>query len=256
MPGLDHSDLIAFLRVIDAPPSDIAVRAAGFIETVQDKIKGYEAHITTVPEDRLIYDRPIKRCEELLVRLNSADPWAYWPYLPDEYLHGSAAWAGQGYWQGFFEDTVCRFSLIERQWNGSGIASSVTVFGFHRLREKFAIWSMAHWWNSVGHHFCGERLPGHFRELNAIMTDEWWDRNLAGIAWGGGIGKPESEQEARMYDMRAHGYSWERACRTVYHGDTFTASMIARYLEGWEAKGFTKMSYGHDKRAWPPVTIT
>ena len=30
MPGLDDSDLIAFLRVIDAPPSDIAARAAGF----------------------------------------------------------------------------------------------------------------------------------------------------------------------------------------------------------------------------------
>jgi hypothetical protein len=88
------------------------------------------------------------------------------------------------------------------------------------------------------------------------MADEWWEGNLAGIAWGGGIAKPESEQEARMYDMRAQGYSWDRACRTVYHDDTFTASMIARYLEGWEAKGFTKMSYGHDKRAWPPVTIT
>jgi hypothetical protein len=34
MPGIDHSDLIAFLRVIDAPFSDIAVRAAGFVETV------------------------------------------------------------------------------------------------------------------------------------------------------------------------------------------------------------------------------
>ena len=56
MPGLDESDLIAFMRVFDAPPSDIAVRAAGFIETVQDKIKGYEAHIVTVPEDRLLYD--------------------------------------------------------------------------------------------------------------------------------------------------------------------------------------------------------
>jgi hypothetical protein len=56
-----------------------------------------------------------------------------------------------------------------------------------------------------------------------------------------------------MYDMRAQGYSWDRACRTVYHDDTFTTS---RYLEGWEAMSFTKMSYGHDKRAWPPVTIT
>jgi hypothetical protein len=37
MPGLDHSDVIAFMRVIDAPPSDIAVRAAGGIETVQDQ---------------------------------------------------------------------------------------------------------------------------------------------------------------------------------------------------------------------------
>jgi hypothetical protein len=35
------------------------------------------------------------------------------------------------------------------------------------------------------------------------MSDEWWEGNLAGIAWGGGIGKPESEREARMYDMRA-----------------------------------------------------
>ena len=34
MPGLDHSDVIAFMRVIDAPPSDIAARAAGLIETV------------------------------------------------------------------------------------------------------------------------------------------------------------------------------------------------------------------------------
>jgi hypothetical protein len=108
----------------------------------------------------------------LLVRLKSADPWAYWPFLPDEYLHVSAAWAARGYWQGFFEDTDCRFSLVKRQWNGSGIASSVTAFGFHPLREKLAIWSMAHWWNAVGHHFCGERLPGHFRELNAIMADE------------------------------------------------------------------------------------
>ena len=114
---------------------------------------------------------------------------------------------------------------------------------------------MAPWWNSVGHHFLGRRLPGHFRALNAIMTDEWWDGNLAGIAWGGGIGKPESEREARMYDMRAQGYSWDRACRAVYHDDTFTASMIAQYLEGWEAMSFTKMSSGHDKRTWPPVTI-
>ena len=71
MPGLDQSDLIAFMRVIDAPPSDIAVRAAGFIETVQKKIKGYEAHIAAAPEDRLLYESPTKRCEELLVRLNS-----------------------------------------------------------------------------------------------------------------------------------------------------------------------------------------
>ena len=102
MPGLDDSDLIAFLRVIDAPPSDIAVRAAGIIETVQHKIKGYEAHIAAKPENRLLYERPVKRCEELLVRLKSADPWAYWPFLPDEYLHASAAWASHGYWQGFF----------------------------------------------------------------------------------------------------------------------------------------------------------
>jgi hypothetical protein len=100
MLGLDDSDLIAFMRVIDAPPSDIAVRAAGIIETVQHKIKGYEAHIAAKPEDRLLYERPIKRCEELLVRLKSADPWAYWPFAPDEYLHGIAAWAGHGYWQG------------------------------------------------------------------------------------------------------------------------------------------------------------
>jgi hypothetical protein len=58
MPGLDESDLIAFLRVIDAPRPDITVRAAGFIETVQGKIKGYEAHIAAVPEDRLLYERP------------------------------------------------------------------------------------------------------------------------------------------------------------------------------------------------------
>src|SRR6202035_474080 len=105
MPGLDHSDVIAFMRVIDAPASDIAVRAAGFIETVQDKLKGYEAHIAAAPEDRreiewALNERPIKRCEELLVRLKSADPWAYWPLLPDEYLHASAAWAARGYWQG------------------------------------------------------------------------------------------------------------------------------------------------------------
>ena len=168
MPGLDHSDVIAFMRVIDAPPSDIADRTAGFIETVQSKIKGYEAHIAAVPEDRreierALNERPIKRCEELLVRLKSPDPWAYWPFLPDEYLHVSAAWAGRGYWQGFFEDRDCRFSLVKRQWNGSGITSSVTAFGLHRLREKLAIWSMAHWWNSVGHHFLGERLPGHLQ---------------------------------------------------------------------------------------------
>ena len=164
MPGLDNSDLIAFLRVIDAPPSDIAVRAAGIIETVQHKIKGYEAHIAAKPEDRLLYERPVKRCEELLVRLKSADPWAYWPFLPDEYLHASAAWAGHGYWQGFFEDTDCRFPLVKRQWKGSGIASSIAAFGLHRLRENLAIWSMAHWWNGVGHHFFGEAssraLPG------------------------------------------------------------------------------------------------
>jgi hypothetical protein len=129
MPGLDHSDVIAFMRVIDAPPSDIAARAAGFIETVQDKLKGYEAHIAAAPEDRLLYERPVKRYEELLVRLKSPDPWAYWPFLPDEYLHVSAAWASHGYWQGFFEDTDCRFSLVKRQWNGSGIASSITAFG-------------------------------------------------------------------------------------------------------------------------------
>ena len=38
MPGLDHSDVIAFMRVIDAPASDIAVRAAGFIETVRQSV--------------------------------------------------------------------------------------------------------------------------------------------------------------------------------------------------------------------------
>jgi hypothetical protein len=56
-------------------PSDLAVRAAGFIETVQDKIKRYEAHIAAVPEDRPRYERPIKRSEELLVPLKSPDPW-------------------------------------------------------------------------------------------------------------------------------------------------------------------------------------
>lgn len=142
MPGLDHSDVIAFMRVIDAPASDIAVRAAGFIETVQDKLKGYEAHIAAAPEDRLLYERPIKRCEELLVRLKSADPWAYWPLLPDEYLHGSAAWAAHGYWQGFFEDADCRFPLVKRQWNGSGIASSVQRSGSTVCGEN---WQSGQW---------------------------------------------------------------------------------------------------------------
>ena len=38
MPGLDEFDLIAFLRVIDAPRPDITVRAAGFIETVRQSV--------------------------------------------------------------------------------------------------------------------------------------------------------------------------------------------------------------------------
>src|ERR1700730_1187130 len=103
MPGLDQSDLIAFMRVIDAPPSDIAVRAAGFIETVQDKIKEYKAHIAAAPKERremerALNERRIKRCEELLVRLKSADPWAYWTYQPDEERPGIDACAAQCYW--------------------------------------------------------------------------------------------------------------------------------------------------------------
>jgi hypothetical protein len=77
------------------------------------------------------------------------------------------------------------------------------------------------------------------------MSDEWWEGNLAGIAWGGGIGKRESEQEARMYDMRAQGYSWGRACRTVYHDDTFTASMIARFKNVIRSRQ-TSMASGDD----------
>ena len=86
-----------------------------------------------------------KRCEELLIRLKSADPWAYWPFEPDERLHGIAPWAGHGYWQGFFEDADCRFPLVKRQWNGSGVASSVRAFGFHRLRENLVDGSLVEW---------------------------------------------------------------------------------------------------------------
>jgi hypothetical protein len=58
-----------------------------------------------------------------------------------------------------------------------------------------------------------------------------------------------------LYDMRAQGYSWDRACRAVYHDDTFTASVIARYLD-MGSNVLYKNVVRHDKRAWPPVTIT
>jgi hypothetical protein len=81
MPGLDESDLIAFLRVIDAPRPDITVRAAGFIETVQGKIKGYEAHIAAVPEDRLRHPEP-KLAAPLPSCRENVEASAYGPINP------------------------------------------------------------------------------------------------------------------------------------------------------------------------------
>jgi hypothetical protein len=79
MPGLDESDLIAFLRVIDAPRPDI--RAAGFIETVQGKIKGYEDHIAAVPEDRLRHPEP-KLAAPLPSCRENVEASAYGPINP------------------------------------------------------------------------------------------------------------------------------------------------------------------------------
>src|ERR1700730_8003520 len=49
-----------------------------------------------------------------------------------------------------------------------------------------------------------EHLPTHLPEIHEILTDESWERNLAGVVWGGGIGKPENSSP-RAQSRRQRG---------------------------------------------------
>lgn len=241
MPGLDASDYLMFLRLRGASEMEVALQTASHIANNQTQLSEWRAIVDAVPDGeerelaRLPYARSIERREALLKRLKMPDPWSYWPYLDDATLYGCAAYVRYGYWQGLIRSHADLFHLAKEQWDGSGIATSVETLGLPVLRERLSIWSMANFWCLVAHNFIAGPVPNHFAEVAYILSDGWWDKNLRGIAWGGGIGKPESMHERRVRDLRDAGHSWDVACAHVY-ADPVLAGMIAQHHAKEEAR--------------------
>lgn len=68
-----------------------------------------------------------------------------------------------------------------------------------------------------------EHLPTHLPEIHEILTDESWERNLAGIVWGGGIGRKFMSSRPKTSPTRR---SW-RVLPAVGAG-LFGSSVISR----------------------------
>ena len=260
MPGLDASDDYAFYKIAAIPDESLQDFAARTVAVLRQQIAQIEGRVVAAqPEDRemahALADRSVKRRTECIQRVESGDPWTWWPVIEDHSLYLSGAWAGQGYWQGFIPEPWSRAGLIQRQWEGETIEASVAALKLPVLRERLAIRALGFWWVQVGLRLLNRTLPNHLMVAERIVGGEWWAQNLSGIAWGGGCGQPVSRQEQTLYAMRRQGFSWDLACQFVY-GDRWLAKTIASALVAHEKRGFV-VGYGTalERQPWPPISI-